>query len=238
MARIVTETLGRQVIVAGGGFLAGIGLRRGEATGALVTIAGLGLVLSGLRLEEEALRRPGRLAVNDGPKWPVELRQSVTIDKPRFEVFAFFRDHCALTDIAPHIERVQLAPDTNFGRWVLDTPSGPLHFEAELTDYRAPERVAWRAVKGTDVQGEGWVEFRDAGGGRATAVHIYMRWSQPVGRFSRLAAWLASHEPANQVGVTLERAKQQIESGWQSSLQPRHAEAEMPEIAGRRPAMG
>lgn len=226
MPHIATESLGRYALMAAGGFLAGAGFRRAGAPGAVLAAAGLGLVLTGLRLGEAAGRRPAPAARAAGPAWPAELRRSLAIARPRREVFAFFREHCGLTTAGPEVERVQLVPDLNFGRWIVRTPAGPLRFEAEITDFRDNERIAWHSVAGSDVAGDGWAEFRDTRDGRGTEVHVYMRWPRPAGLAGRFAAWLAGSEPAERMRRTLREAKTRIESGWHPPLPRPAAEGE------------
>src|SRR3546814_20387603 len=65
-----------------------------------------------------------------------------------------------------------------------------------MAEERENELVAWRSVKGSDIDTEGRVAFRDAPGGRGTLVEAIIPYKPPAGALGRAMATLFQKEPA------------------------------------------
>src|SRR3546814_3756596 len=80
----------------------------------------------------------------------------------RSELFAFWRDFQNLPTFMENIEKVE---ETGDGRtiWTISAPGGQsVRVETKIAEERENELVAWRSVKGSDIDTEGRVAFRDA----------------------------------------------------------------------------
>ncbi len=88
-----------------------------------------------------------------------------------------------------------------------------MEWDAETTEDRPNERIAWRSVEGADVSNAGAVRFVRAPGGRGTEIHVEMRYDPPAGTLGRLVAKLFGEEPSQRVEGDLRRFKQVMEIG-------------------------
>ena len=186
-------------------------------TGALVGAVGAAWYAR-RRAEEERWRRPPDSAPDrtsrlsrDGAR-PLTGR-TVTIDKPRAEVYAFWRDFANLAGFMEHVESVTpTGADTH--RWTLSAPGNrTLEMETRIVDDVENERVRWRTVEGSDIEAEGEVRFRDAPADRGTEVAATVRYRQPGGPLGLVAAKLLQIDPKTQARRELKRLKMLLETG-------------------------
>ena len=110
-----------------------------------------------------------------------EVNRSVTIRRPRQEVYAFWRDLQNLPRFMVHLQDVQ-EMDGPRSHWVAHGPADrTIEWDAEIVDESAHERIAWRALPGADVAHEGVVRFQDAPADRGTEVYVQLRYNVPGG---------------------------------------------------------
>lgn len=180
----------RVVSGVAGGLLAALGLARGSLGGWLLAGAGGVLAYRGLSGHCPAF---AQLGVNTagGTAEPVEIDQTVTVMQPRDEVYAYWRRLENLPTFMRHVERVE---DLGGGRsrWTARGPgvAPDLRWEAETTEDRQGEVIAWRSLPGADVENAGRVRFTDAPSG-GTEVHVHIAYRAPAGRAgAALGRWL------------------------------------------------
>jgi uncharacterized membrane protein len=142
----------------------------------------------------------------------IKVDQSTTINRPRQEVFAFWRNFENLPRFMDHLESVRVL-DEDRSYWVAKGPAGTrVEWEAEIHE-ELPERlIAWRSLEGADVDHEGSVRFI-AAGDDATEVRVVLRYDPPAGRAGAAVARLFGEDPASQVAEDLRRFKQVLEAG-------------------------
>jgi uncharacterized membrane protein len=163
-------------------------------------------VLTGRGLARDSGTRPARR-----PRG-IQVRKAITIDRPRDEVYRFWRNFENLPQFMQHLERVRVL-DERRSRWTARAPAGTsVEWTAELIDDRPNELIAWRAVDGADVPNTGSVQFTPASHG-GTAVLVELRYQPPGGRLAAVVAKLFGEEPEIQVGSDLRRLKQVLELG-------------------------
>jgi uncharacterized membrane protein len=150
-----------------------------------------------------ARRQPGRFAI---------VGRTVTIAKPRAELYAFWRDPQNLS-FMENIERVEKLGDTRM-RWTVAAPADrSVTIETETVEAKQDEMFAWRSVEGSDIEMHGRVTFRDAPGGRGTEVTAEIEYVPPGGTLGQLVAKLFQREPQIQVRYDLKRLKMLLETG-------------------------
>lgn len=138
--------------------------------------------------------------------------RAVTINRPREEVYAFFRDLSRLPSFMENVERVEML-DSNRYHWVVKAPAGKtVEWTARITAEQPSELIAWTSEEGGDVANSGRVEFRDAGQ-RGTVVVATLAYDPPAGALGKLVAKLFQREPAIQARRDLRRLKQLMETG-------------------------
>lgn len=192
-------------------------LRRG-ASGHSLLYDALGLnTAHGPSLAEP--RRRGDLAsvaATVDARYAIKIERSVTIDRPRDEVFRIWRDFECLPELVDDLRSV-----TTLGggrsHWVAKLPGGKtIEWDAELVNEIPGELVAWKTVGDSDVAHAGSVHFRDAPGGRGTEMRTVIDYEPPGGRLSgMLAAFtrLFGQAPDSKLRQDLRRFKMRLEAG-------------------------
>jgi uncharacterized membrane protein len=111
-----------------------------------------------------------------------------------------------------NIERIHIVSDTR-SHWVVRGPAGKTYeWDADITEEREGELIAWASAEGADIANSGRIEFRDAGA-RGTVVIATITYDPPGGVVGELVAQLLQREPAIQARRDLRRFKQLMEIG-------------------------
>ena len=143
----------------------------------------------------------------------IHVKKSITVNRPPEEVYAFWHDFQNLPRFMDHLESVQVT-GAGQSHWKARGPAGTtVEWDAEITEDRPNELIAWRSVQGADVDNAGVVRFTRAAGDRGTEVHVDLRYDPPAGKLGALVARLFGEEPSGQVAGDLRRFKQVLEVG-------------------------
>lgn len=138
--------------------------------------------------------------------------RAVTINRPRAELYAYFRDFANLPSFMDNIERVDVR-DATHSHWVVKAPAGrTVEWDSTITDEVENEYFVWASDPGADIANSGRIEFRDAGA-RGTVVTASLIYDPPGGVVGKLIAKLFQREPAIQARRDLRRFKQLMETG-------------------------
>jgi uncharacterized membrane protein len=143
----------------------------------------------------------------------VKVERSVTIEKPRAELFAFWRDFENLPRFMEHLVSVRVESPTR-SRWKAKAPAGrTVEWDAEIVNEVPNEIIAWKSVGEPDVSNAGSVNFSDAPGGRGTIVRVTLDYEPPAGRVGAALSHFFSEEPDHQIREDLRKFKQLMETG-------------------------
>lgn len=141
------------------------------------------------------------------------IGRTVTINRPRAELFAYWRDLTNLATFMDNIERIELLDDKR-SHWVVKAPGDTtVEWTALITEERDGEVIAWASEEGADVPNSGRIDFRDASGGRGTIVTATILYDPPAGIIGKVIAKMFQREPAIQARRDLRRFKQLMETG-------------------------
>ena len=141
------------------------------------------------------------------------IGRTVTINRPRAELFAYWRDLTNLATFMDNVERVDML-DGRRSRWVVKAPGDTtVEWTAVITEEREGEVIAWASEEGADVPNSGRIDFRDAQGGRGTIVTATILYDPPAGIIGKVIAKMFQREPAIQARRDLRRFKQLMETG-------------------------
>ena len=143
----------------------------------------------------------------------MQARTAVTIKRPVEEVYAFWRDFTNLPSFMNHLQSVE---PTGGGRthWTASAPAGAtVDWEAEITEDRPNERIAWASLEGSKVENSGLVTFTPAPRGDGTEVRVELSYDPPGGALGKVVAKLFGEEPQQQISDDLRRLKQVLETG-------------------------
>jgi uncharacterized membrane protein len=180
---------------------------RGRTTAALVTVAGVTAL--DVICSRELDRGMGRGALMYG----IPVEHVVTINRSPEECYSFWRKLDNLPRFMQHLEAVQVT-DGRLSHWVAKAPAGTkVEWDAEITEDRPNQMLAWRTLEGADVPNAGTVRFEPAPPGRGTIVRVTLQYDPPAGRLGSVVAKLFGEEPDQQVRGDLRRFKQLMETG-------------------------
>ncbi|AJE47296.1 SRPBCC family protein [Celeribacter indicus] len=149
------------------------------------------------------------------------IGRTVTINRPRSELYAFWRDFGNLPRFMENIEAVEV--EGELSTWTIRAPAGEIRVKTRIVSDRKDEEIAWRSVEGSEIDTEGKVMFRDAPGGRGTEVEAVVAYVPPAGELGRLVAKLFRREPELQGRRELKRFKMLMETGEVATAANRRA---------------
>lgn len=212
----------RTLSILGGGALLALALSRAQGWRRAALLGAGGMLvqrgLSGHCQVYEALnvdRSEGRLQAASATvdeTHASHVRRSMTIQRPRAQLYAFWRDFSNLPRFMHHLESVSILSDQR-SRWTVHAPGGSLSWDAVITQERPNELIAWESVEPSQVANRGSVRFADAPSGRGTIVHVDISYEAPAGVIGRLLARASGEHPETQVREDLRRFKQLTETG-------------------------
>ncbi|MEJ7935594.1 SRPBCC family protein [Sphingobium sp. AN558] len=141
------------------------------------------------------------------------VAKTVTINRPRDELYAYWRDFANLPHFMENLVSIKVL-DARRSHWVVKAPAGQtVEWTATVTDDVPGALIAWTSEDGADVPNSGRVEFRDAPGGRGTWVSATILYNPPGGIIGKVVAKMFQREPAIQARRELRRFKQLMETG-------------------------
>ena len=140
------------------------------------------------------------------------VAKSVTINRPRQEVYEHWRALDRLPEFMIHLESVTITADGR-SHWVAKAPGGTVEWDAEITEDEPGVVLSWESIEGSDVPNGGSVRFAAAPADRGTEVHVMLRYDPPGGSAGAMVAKLFGEEPSQQLLDDLRRFKQVMETG-------------------------
>ncbi|HAZ48434.1 MAG TPA: cyclase [Cyanobacteria bacterium UBA11369] len=187
----------------GGGALVLYGLSQRSLRGALMALAGGGLVYRGVTAQKEATD------MNQS----IKVEKTVTINSSPEELYRFWHDFENLPRFMKHLKHVKVY-DEKRSHWIANAPLGnSVEWDAEIINDQENHLIAWASVEGADIDNSGFVRFQPAPNGRGTEVKVVIEYNPPGGAIGAAVAKLFGEEPEQQIGDDLRRFKQIIEAG-------------------------
>lgn len=221
----------RLAAVVGGAALVALAARDRSWRSISLAIAGAPLVWRGATGSWPTM--PQAVADHMPESLPPSVEVTLSVNRPRQEVWSFWRRLENLPRFMRHLESVQEI-DGRRSHWVGKSPIGAkVEWDAEIVDEREGQLLSWRSIPGSQIDNAGSVVFEDATGGRGTVVRVHLDLDPPggriVGNIGRAIGRMLSPLTKQQVQEDLRRFKHLIEAG------------EIPTIvgqpAGKRPAI-
>jgi len=214
--RLASTLIGSALVLAG--------LKRGKLSGLLIGAIGGSLAYRGWSGHCYLYDSLGiDTAENDStPGVPaqrgVNVEQSVVINCPSEELFAYWRDVENLSEVFDHVTRVE-SLDANRSRWTAAGPLGVwLQWEAEIFHEREGELIAWRSLPESQVETAGSVRFEQLSHDRGTSVTLSIKYNAPAVKLADRIASLFGAGAEQQISEDLRRFKQQMEAGAPSQV--------------------
>ncbi len=202
-----------------GGALLLAAARRGDWPGALLALAGVGMLYRGLSgncpgytalgISTTSAGEPDRPGARDDAP---SVERWITIGKGRDELYALLEQPDVLTRMMEHVADVQVDGDTM--HWHMHGLFGrSLEWEARIVERRPGERLSWLSVPGAALRSEGSLALSAAPGGRGTVVSLQLAYSPPGGSLGGAAMKLLRVVPESVAMRALQRLKSLAETG-------------------------
>jgi uncharacterized membrane protein len=207
----------------------------GPSKGTVSAVAlGLGAIAAGAALGILASRKPVGHPPDDAPELAARHAKSgdnavvgrtVMINKPRTELYAFWRDFQNLPRFMENIEKIRSTGENRMV-WTIAAPAWQsVDVETEIVEERENELIAWRSVEGSQIDTQGRIAFKDAPNGRGTLVEAIIAYKPPGGELGRMIAKLFGREPNIQGRREMKRFKMLMETGEIATAANHHEHA-------------
>lgn len=192
----------------GGGALVLMGLSERSLRGALMALAGSGLVYHGTTGKNSLIN-----TVENNLNQSIRVEKTVTINKSVEELYRFWRNFENLPTFMKHLQYVRVW-DERRSHWIAKAPLGAtIEWDAEIINEQENKLIAWASVENADIENSGFVRFQPAPAGRGTEVKVVMEYNPPGGAITATFAKLFGEEPEIQISEDLYRFKQLMETG-------------------------
>jgi uncharacterized membrane protein len=112
----------------------------------------------------------------------INIRTGLIVNKPRHEVYAFWRKLENLPLFMKHLATVTEI-DAKNSHWEAEIPGGigKVKWNAEIVKEEEGSLIAWQSVPNSMVHNAGKVQFRDALGGEGTELDVVITYHPPAG---------------------------------------------------------
>ena len=142
----------------------------------------------------------------------VNIRSAITVNKPRMEVYNFWRKLDNLPLFMNHLESVEEI-DNERSHWVMKIPTGGtiLSWDAEIVRDIPGELIGWSSLPDSIIDNAGKVRFRDTEDGNGTLVEIVISYQPPAGGFGASLAHVLNPVFKNMVDRDVQNFKQYMD---------------------------
>jgi uncharacterized membrane protein len=125
-----------------------------------------------------------RMGRNSTEPVNVNIRSSFLINKPRQQVYNFWRKLDNLPLFMKHLESVEVIDNTR-SHWVLKLPTGAakVNWDAEIVRDEPGYSIGWSSLPNSMIDNAGKVRFQDSPEGDGTLVDIVISYRPPAGGF-------------------------------------------------------
>ena len=138
------------------------------------------------------------------------VHESVEVQAPLQEVFAYWSDFENFPEIMRNVEEVRVAGDTS--HWRIKGPLGKtVEYDARTTEMSPERGIAWQSIDG-EVENSGQVSFEEVALG-CTRIDVAMSYADPPGgRVGEVVADAISN-PEREIREDLEHFAKKVERG-------------------------
>ena len=142
----------------------------------------------------------------------IDIDTKVMINRPKEEVYAFWRKLENLPLFMKHLDSVTVIDETT-SLWTAKIPGGlgTIDWESEIINDQVNNRISWRSLPESEIRNSGNVEFKDAGPGR-TELHAVISYQAPGGIIGEKVGQLLNPVFEKLVKSDIENFKKYIET--------------------------
>lgn len=190
---------------------------------AVQTMSGSYLMLRGITGFCLAYQGIGKTAVDFRPQ-NINIRTSVTVSRPRDQVYGVWRRLENLPQFMKHLESVQVLND-NISEWKAIIPGhlGTLTWRSEIVKDDPGILLGWQSLPGSSIENAGKVTFKDAGMS-GTEIQAVISYHAPLGIVGEKTIRLFNPIFEKMVEQDIQNFKQYIEADRLSPITGRSSE--------------
>lgn len=178
----------RILSVIGGLALTGLSLRSRKSTQVSLLLSGGYLLARGLSGFCVFNNMIGRNSIQKNAT-AIEASLTFVIDKPRDEIYAFWRRLENLPQFMKHLTAVK-EKDSTHSTWTARVPGGlgTISWEAEILEDVPNEYISWQSLPGSTIDNAGEILFTEMQGISGTEVSVCISYRLPGGDIGSVAA--------------------------------------------------
>lgn len=141
------------------------------------------------------------------------IRTSVTVNRPRMEVYDFWRKLDNLPLFMSHLKSVEVV-ESNLSRWTLKVPIdiADIAWDAQITSDEPGSVIAWESLPGSMIRNEGKIRFIDTPGNE-TMIHVAITYQPPAGGLGASLAYILNPIFRKMVEDDIQNFKRYMEVG-------------------------
>jgi uncharacterized membrane protein len=111
----------------------------------------------------------------------INIKTAITVNRPRHEVYAFWRRLENLPQFMKHLESVEVL-DERISEWKANIPGhlGTITWQSEIVKDDPGALLSWRSLPGSAIENAGKITFRNSGRW-ATELHAVISYHAPLG---------------------------------------------------------
>lgn len=129
-----------------------------------------------------------RLGKDSTDLQPIRITETFVVNRPREEVFSFWRNLENLPKFMKHLHSVNEI-DNSISHWKANVPGDLVHisWNAEITKEEENSYIGWQSVAGSQIDNAGKVEFSDANSMErsGTQLNVEINYFPPAGAVGR-----------------------------------------------------
>lgn len=151
----------------------------------------------------------------------IHISESFIVDRPKSEVYAFWRRLENLPRFMKHLSTVE-EHDAKRSHWRANLPGEilKLSWNAEITNEEENAYIGWQSVEGSMVENAGKVTFHDAIEGIGTELTVSISYVPPAGSLGQGVARLLNGLFENMVRSDINNFKNYIEGEEYKTYEP------------------
>lgn len=121
----------------------------------------------------------------------VNIQTTLIVNKPKDEVYKFWRNLQNLPFFMKHLKTVKELDDKK-SHWELSVPGNvtSVGWDAEIVKEEDGNLIAWRSLPGAAIHNAGKVTFKDALGHGGTELSVVITYKPPAGQVGSTLAWM------------------------------------------------
>lgn len=203
----------KTIYLAGGALLSLWSISKINFLGLLGAAAGGALIYRGA-----TGKWPGKEKENNALS-EIDLHSSVKINKPRAELYAYWRNLENLPNFMSHIKHIKEV-DKKRSKWTAEIPGGvgTIEWDAEIIREEPDHVIAWQSLPDAEIENSGEVRFEEIAGGK-TKVETTIIYRPPAGEIGEMAAKLLNPAFKKVIKKDLKQFKKVMEKGGAVKIQ-------------------